>query len=419
MQDTSAACSIATQFVVVNYLRQKGLLQKSEIIRQFPKPLILKSQKTKHMSDNTLQSNQQPPNSGSIKYFLVVFIISIFFFGRLLWPFWSVLVLSFLLTNLFRPIYIRLSKNIPEWVASALTCLLIIAIVIIPLIFFVFSLTDEALNLYSWGRDSRVGLKLQLFLQESPFILQIQQQLQEVGFKFDPSQVTETFSYLVKQGGLLLYNQASGWAADILQFLFLFFIMILVIFFLLIDQPKMIDYMIRLSPLPEDENHLLIEKFHEIANAILKGNGICGLVQGILGGVVFSVLGLNSPLLWGSIMAILAFLPIFGIGLVMIPTAIYLALSGRMNEAIFLFIFYLILSFTIEYLVKPKMVGTQVKMHTLLVFLSIIGGLSVYGILGIIYGPLIITAFLTLSDIYMQRYDQRIQNSQQYEAQDP
>ena len=68
-------------------------------------------------------------------------------------------------------------------------------------------------------------------------------------------------------------------------------------------------------------------------------------------------------------------------------------------------IFYIILSFSVEYIVKPKMVGTQVKMHTLLVFLSIIGGLSVYGILGIIYGPLIITAFLTLSDIYLKRYD--------------
>jgi predicted PurR-regulated permease PerM len=175
------------------------------------------------------------------------------------------------------------------------------------------------------------------------------------------------------------------------------------------DQPKLIDYMIRLSPLPEDENHLLINKFHEIANAILKGNGICGLIQGILGGALFSIMELNSPLLWGSVMAILAFLPIFGIGLVMIPTAIFLAVSGRMNEGIFLFTFYVVLSGSIEYVVKPKMVGTQVKMHTLLVFLSIIGGLSVYGILGIIYGPLIITAFLTLSDIYLKRYDQRIQ----------
>ncbi len=344
-----------------------------------------------------------------LKYFLLVFLISIFFFGRVLWPFWSILVLSFLLTNLFRPIYIFLSRKLPETLSSVLTCLLIIAIVFIPLVFFVLSLTDEALNLYNWGRDSRVGLRIQVFIQESPLILQFQEQLIEAGFEFNPSQVSEWFSYLAKKGGLFLYNQASGWAANVLQFLFLFFIMILVIFFLLIDQPKLIDYMIKLSPLPEDENHILIEKFQEIANAILKGNGICGLIQGILGGSVFSILGLNSPLLWGSIMAILAFLPIFGVGLVMIPTAIILALNDRMGAGIFLFVFYIILSFSIEYLVKPKMVGTQVEMHTLLVFLAIIGGLSVYGVLGIIYGPLIITAFLALSEIYLKRYDGHVQ----------
>ncbi len=108
-------------------------------------------------------------------------------------------------------------------------------------------------------------------------------------------------------------------------------------------------------------------------------------------------------------MAILAFLPIFGVGLVMIPTSIILVLGDRTGAGVFLFIFYLILSFSIEYLVKPKMVGTQVKMHTLLVFLSIIGGLSVYGVLGIIYGPLIITAFLALSDIYLKRYGRHVQ----------
>jgi len=357
-----------------------------------------------------LSPKNPPASSLGVKYFLLVFLISIFFFGRILWPFWSILVLSFLLTNLFRPIYVFLNRRLPDTAASVLTCLLIVAIVFIPLIFFVLALTDEALNLYNWGRDSRVGLRLQVFIQESPIILQLQEQLKEVGFTFDPAQVSDWFSYLAKKGGMFLYNQASGWAANILQFLFLFFIMILVIFFLLIDQPKLIDYMIRLSPLPEDENRMLIEKFQEIANAILKGNGICGMIQGILGGAAFSILGLNSPLLWGSIMAILAFLPIFGVGLVMIPTSIILVLSDRASAGVFLFIFYIILSFSIEYLVKPKMVGTQVEMHTLLVFLSIIGGLSVYGVLGIIYGPLIITAFLTLSDIYLRRYDGYVQS---------
>ncbi|AGF77936.1 putative permease [Desulfocapsa sulfexigens DSM 10523] len=344
-----------------------------------------------------------------IWYFLFIFLISILFLGHILWPFWSILVLSFLLTNIFRPVYRILSRKIPETGASIFTCLLIIFIVFIPLLFFVGALSSEALGLYHWGRSTQVGMKLQIFLQDSPLILQFQDYLKGFGFSFEPAQITSMFSYLAKMAGLFIYNQASSWAANILQFIFLFFMMILTIFFLLIDQDKLIKFIIAVSPLPDDEDRLLLEKFEEIANAILKGNGICGLIQGILGGVVFSIMGLSSPLLWGGIMAILAFLPIFGIGLVMIPTALILMLNGSVGQGVFIFFFYLSLSFSIEYLVKPKMVGNEVQMHTLLVFLSILGGLSVYGVLGIIYGPLIVTGFLTLTEIYFAKYDQYVQ----------
>lgn len=350
-----------------------------------------------------------PPSPMRLRFFILVFFVAIFFFAKILWPFWSILILSFLLSNLFRPIYVFLNNKLPDSIASIITCILIIALVFIPLIFFITALTGEALSLYQWGRDSRVALKIQLFIQESPYILQLQEYLQEVGFNFNPQQITDSLTYVAKTGGLMLYNQASAWAANIMQFFFMFCMMILVIFFFLIDQAKLVNYIVKLSPLPDDEDRLLIKKFEEIANAVLKGNGICGLIQGILAGSLFSVLGLNSPILWGCIMSILAFLPIFGIGLVMIPAAAILALNGSIGTGIFVFFFYLALSFSMEYLVKPKMVGDQVKMHTLLVFLSIIGGLSLYGVLGIIYGPLIMTAFLTLSEIYLTKYDYYIQ----------
>ncbi len=354
-------------------------------------------------------SSDSGPNSIRIWYFLLIFLISTIFLGYILWPFWSILVLSFLLTNIFRPVYKFLCGKMHQSVASILTCLLIILIVFIPLFFFVGALSSEALGLYHWGRSTQIGTKIQLFMQDSPLILQMQNYLDGFGFSFEPSQITAMFSYLAKNAGLFVYNQASSWAANVLQFVFLFFMMILTIFFLLIDQDRLVKFVIALSPMPDDEDRLLLEKFEEIANAILKGNGICGLIQGILGGAIFAILGLSSPILWGGIMAILAFLPIFGIGLVMIPASLVLILNDRVGSGVFLFIFYLTLSFSIEYLVKPKMVGDEVQMHTLLVFLSIIGGLSVYGVLGIIYGPLIVTAFLTLTEIYLAKYDRYVQ----------
>lgn len=358
-------------------------------------------------------NHEYPPDGPSpmrVRYFLIVFLISIFFLGRVLYPFISILVMSFILSTLFRPAYLVLNRKLPNTPASLITCLLITAIVFVPLVFFVTALSNEALTVYQWGRDSRVWLTVQLFIQESPFVAQVLQYLNEVGFEIDPTQISESLSYVVKMGGLMLYNQASAWAANIAQFFVLFAMMILVIFFLLIDLPKLLTYLIHLSPLPDDEDRLLIEKFQEIATAVLKGNGICGIIQGIIGGAVFQIMGLNSPILWGFIMAILAFLPIFGIGLVMIPAALIMAFNGNIGAGIFLFCFYMLLSFSVEYLLKPKLVGDQVQMHTLLVFLSIIGGLSVYGILGIIYGPLIVTAFITLSEIYLKKYDYYVQN---------
>jgi predicted PurR-regulated permease PerM len=180
--------------------------------------------------------------------------------------------------------------------------------------------------------------------------------------------------------------------------------MIIAIFFLLSDSDRLINYILTLSPLPDEQERQLIQKFKQIAGAVLVGNGICGLIQGVLGGLYFALFQLSSPIIWGCIMGILAFLPIFGIGLVLIPAAAILLFKGQFGLAVLTLFFYVVTSFGVEYLLKPKMVGHQVKMHTLLVFLAIIGGLKLFGFLGIIYGPLIIATFLTMAEIYRINY---------------
>nr|MDJ0810483.1 AI-2E family transporter [Desulfobacterales bacterium] len=98
------------------------------------------------------------------------------------------------------------------------------------------------------------------------------------------------------------------------------------------------------------------------------------------------------------------FLPIVGIGVVFLPATVILFVAGRLGAGIFFIVFYVVITLVIEYLFKPRIVGKRVQMHTMLVFLSIIGGLHLFGILGIIYGPLVVTAFLTLADIYQHKY---------------
>ena len=348
--------------------------------------------------------NKRKSNQIQASYFTAVFLISILLLGWVVWPFWQLLVLAFLLAGIFRPIYNWLGKWVSPWMASCLTCGLIVLIVFVPLTFCIGALSSEALNMFQLGRDTKVLLKLQQVIQESRWLGDAQDVLTGFGVNFEPADITGMFSDMSKMAGLFVYNKASAWAANIMSFVVQFCFLILVIYFLLIEMDRLIRFLTRLSPLPDEQDNLLMEKFLEISGAILVGNGISGLFQGFMGGILFAIFGINSPILWAGVMAILAFLPIFGIGLILIPTAAILLINGSVAQAVITLVFYIVLSFTVEYLLKPKFVGSHVKMHTLLVFLGIIGGMAMFGVLGIIYGPLVVTAFLTLSEIYLKEY---------------
>ena len=347
------------------------------------------------------------------RYFLLLFLISFLLLGQILWPFFSILILSFLLSGLFQPVFKLLNERLKfsQQFSSLVTCFLIVVVVFVPLMLFVVALSKEVLGLYPLIKGKNLALMLQQLLLENHAVTRLKEIFAGFGMELHPERITSSLSEVARAAGLFLYDQASSWAANIMNFVISFFMMIIVIFFLLIDQERFISYILDLSPLPDQQERQLFRKFEEIAKAVLVGNGLCGLIQGILGGALFMFFHISSPILWGGVMAILAFLPIFGIGLVLVPTAIISFLKGEIGLAIFILIFYAALSFSVEYILKPWMVGERVKMHTLIVFLSILGGLSVYGFLGIIYGPLIVTAFLSLAEIYRNNYSDHVRNS--------
>jgi predicted PurR-regulated permease PerM len=330
--------------------------------------------------------------------------------GKVLWPFLSILVLAFVLTGTFYPIFNFLNQKITPTISSLITCTLIFLVVFIPLVFLVGVLSQEAYELYLVGADAAVNQDLRELLQNNKFVERIESILHKYDINLGAEQLNRGLSELGRTVGLFLYQQVSTIASNALKFLVSFAFMLLVIFFLLIDGKKLITFLIELSPLPEDQDLKLMDKFHAMASVVLVVNGISGLIQGVLGGLAFAIFGLASPFLWGFIMGVLAFFPIVGVGAVLVPTSVYLVLKGRIATGLFFLVFYVILSSVMEYVIKPKMVGDKVKMHTLLVFLGVLGGLKVFGILGIIYGPLVMTAFLTLTDIYRTSYETYIRH---------
>jgi predicted PurR-regulated permease PerM len=348
-----------------------------------------------------------------LQYFLLLFLLATILLARLLWPFLSILILSFLLAGMFQPVYNYLHRHLPESFSALLTCCLVILLVFIPLIFFVAALSSEALDLSHMSKGTNINLKLKELLFESGFMLKIQSILAGYGIALEPQKLTATLTDFSGKTGLFLFNQVTAWATNIMVIILNFALMIITIFFLLIDSEKLINFVLRVSPMPDEQEKQLIQKFKQISDSVLINNGICGLIQGVLGGLAFAAFGLGSPILWGGIMMILAFLPIFGIGLVLIPAAIILMLQGHINQGLIMLLFYGSLSFSVEYALKPKLVGQQVQMHTLLVFLAILGGLKLFGFPGIIYGPLIITMFLTMAEIYITNYNRYVTSDEE------
>ena len=337
-------------------------------------------------------------------FFLALFLVSCFLLGWLLWPFLSVIVLAAVVTGLFNPVYRLLNRRLSSVFSSLLTCLLIFLVLFIPVSVFIGILANEAYDMYLAAREAVLSNPFKELFANSRIVEKINPILANFGLTITGDEINKAIAELGRVIGLFLYDQARSMTTNLLNVVVNFFFMILIIFYLLIDSHRLASFIIELSPLPDDQDEKLIQKFKDMAGAILIGNGLGGIIQGALGGAVFAMFGFKSPFLWGVIMALMAFLPIVGIGIVFIPASIYLFLYGRFAAGIFFIVFYVLLSGGIEYFFKPKLVGKRVQMHTLLVFLSIIGGLKLFGILGIIYGPLVVTAFLTLSDIYESSY---------------
>jgi predicted PurR-regulated permease PerM len=337
-------------------------------------------------------------------FFLAIFLVSCFFLGWLLWPFISVIILAAVITGIFNPVYQLLNRKLNPNLASLITCVIVFFVLFIPVSAFVGILANEAYDMYLRAREALLSNPFKELIANSKIVDRINGLIENFGITITGEELNRGIAELGRFIGLYLYEQARSMTANILNFVVNFFFMLLIIFYLLIDSPRLMSFIVELSPLPDDQDQKLIQKFKDMAGAILIGNGLGGLIQGTLGGFVFFMFGFQSPFLWGVIMGLLAFLPIVGIGAVFIPASIYLFLQGRIGAGIFFIVFYVLLSGGIEYFFKPKLVGHRVQMHTLLVFLSIIGGLKLFGILGIIYGPLVVTAFLTLSDIYESSY---------------
>ena len=347
----------------------------------------------------------------SSKFFLIFLICSLVLLLRLFWTYVSAIVMALLITSVLYPMYSWVKKLFKdrESSASLFMSLFVLLVLLLPVGWFVGTLSNEAFEFYDRTRSAVSLKKIQDALEsDSIWVQRIRKIGKMSGLDFTPEKIKELSASVGKTVGLFLYKQISSMASNLFRFLVHFFLMMLIIFYLFQDGVRLKDYLTQLLPVPKGQLEKVVEKFHEMGRAIIVGNGLSGIIQGILGGVGFHLFGMGSPFLWGTVIAFMAFLPIIGASVVFVPAAIILMAHGEIGVGIGYLIYNLFYSSIIEYLIKPRLIGKGMKMNSLLVFIGVIGGLKLFGILGIIYGPLIITIFLTLAEIYRLEYrDQR------------
>jgi predicted PurR-regulated permease PerM len=352
----------------------------------------------------------RPRNSRFVTaLFLLLLGGTVYLLLKLLSVYVAAIVLAGVLASLSSPLFEWVCARVRNRrrVAAGLASVLVVVLVAIPVIIVASSLTAEVFSLYQRvvAGDQPVLDKLLATVYEEGSILSRLRELgTRVGVDLSPASLREHATGVASTVASLVYERLRGAASNTFKLGLHFGLMVVVMFALFADGTRLKAYLLDLSPLPDHQEEMLVERFRSISRAVFLGNGTASLLQGFFGGLGFYMFGVGSGVLWGSAIAFFAFLPIVGATLVFVPAAIYLFLNGHIGLAVGFMLYNMAYVSLLEYGLKPRLIGEGARMSGVLVFVGILAGLSLYGILGLFYGPLILTMFLTVAEIYKAEY---------------
>lgn len=338
-------------------------------------------------------------------YFLWVCLIVALYFTYLIFkPFLGVLFFSIIIVTIFYPIYSWFLKKFREkrGITSIIMTLLIVIIVIAPVILFFVYTTQKSFEAYgvlqSWFSDGNAGQ----IVETRGFL---SQQLSDVealiGSSFDIKKAlidlgVKINSYLISGVSAVI----KGTGSFVISILFT----ILTLYYLFKDGDKIAKYVMKLTPLKNKYDRIIFSKFRDVSYSALVSSFITALVQGATGAIGFLIAGVPGVFFAFVLMTILSFIPYVGSFLVWGPVGIYLLITGSIWQGIFLLIWGAIIVSLVDNLMRPYLMKGRTEIHPLLLFFSILGGIVVFGIIGIFLGPIIIAILITFLHIYELEY---------------
>lgn len=323
-------------------------------------------------------------------------------FAWIIEPFDGAILWAVVAAVIFAPLNRRLLQGMPGRpnVAAALTLLIIIAMVILPLAMVATSLAKEAAGLYDRIQSGEYNLSTymqQIFDVLPPWVTNLLDRFNLTNLK----EIREAIASGLMKGGQLLAPQALTIGMSTFDSVIGFGLMLYLLFFLLRDGKALADMIKTAIPLRTDQKTALFSRFADVVRATVKGGILVAMVQGALGGLAFWFLGIHGPLLWSVLMAFLSLLPAVGAGLVWIPVALYLLASGAMWQGVGLILWGTLVIGLVDNLLRPRLVGKGTKLPDYVVLISTLGGIKVFGLNGFVIGPLIAAIFMVTWEIFI------------------
>lgn len=325
-------------------------------------------------------------------------------------PFLSTIIGGLIIAYMCHPVYEWfLQKSGKRNMAAIIVILILIVVLTIPVIFVLNSIITEANNTYFETRS---------YLEQDVPFEDCENAVDNVRCMISGVASGSAVEYYVKESirrVALFFTESAGHMIVALPSAIIdFFLMLFIVFFALRDGKLFFQKLNSIIPLNEEERTRIFESIKNMMSGVIYGSVVVAIIQGIMGGFGFFLFGLSSPVLWGIVMGLLAFIPLIGPLLIWLPAAMLLVLEGissnenlMIAKGIGLIVYGVVFVSSIENILKPMIIGNKAKTHPLIILVGVLGGLKAFGLLGIVVGPLVLELLITFIAIVKEHWLRR------------
>jgi len=351
-------------------------------------------------------------NLQQLFFFFLLILVTIGFFS-VIKPFLVDVFMAIILAILFKKPFAYFAKKYKgnKTKASSATIVLVVFVIILPLSFIGIMLTKEVGQGYDLFKSNWADIKI--YVEQIPNRLSSNPTIKNAIDGLDWNKIAENANEAFSIIAQFMLDLVQKTFVNVGLMLVHFFIVLFLLYYLLIDGHLLAQRVQYLLPLKDSDEKELYTKLEKVVDAIVFNTLMIGIIEGVFGSILFAVLGVSSPFFWGMMMTFLSIIPIVGANSIMVPMALYQILAGNTATGIIILIVGAGAIGINQNIVRPRLDGNKSGMHPAVMFLSSMGGLILFGVIGFIAGPIITGLFLVMWDLFGEKYKQNLENYNQ------